>query len=107
MEFESVSPTRENESSSRVGQPLMSAQNLAQVKILETCLLSWLMTQCGGPVWATPDQGMGWGGNSGFFMGSHLPCYGNCGLSFVTSAPYVWIWVLNYCVKAKNIALSP
>ena len=28
-------------------------------------------------------------------------------LSFVTSAPYVWIWVLNYCVKAKNTALSP
>ena len=60
----------------------MSVQNLAQVRYSRRVYWVGWMTQCGGPVWATPDQGMGCGVNSEFFMGSHLPCYGNCALTF-------------------------
>lgn len=109
MGFESVSPTGENESSSRVGEPL-SAQDLAQVRYSRSVYWVGWMAQCGGPEWATPDQGMGWRLNSGFFMGSYLSCYGNCGSYFLLWPLLLTCgfgdWTIN-CVKAKNRDLTP
>lgn len=87
----------EKESSSRGGSPQCLHKTWLRQDAQE------VFTELKGPSsvevqWTTSDQGMGWGINSGLFMGSHLPLLWERWLlySYMTSFPYLWLWGLNY-----------